>query len=569
MFLIPLLQNRNNNFIFRPNSFTGYFYGPVLSGILTGTSYIPFPPWAVFFCYVPLWLFVLNQKKLKPILLGGFLCQFVVTVIGFNWVAYTLGEMGFSWIYVCLFFLIFIGFANLHIPLSLFCWFISHKILEKKKHSLNGSLCMYLLLPVYFALCTEYYPMIFEWHLGYTWFYAKWPAAQTAEIWGFQFLNTLTLFSNLFSLVLAQWFFYLRRFQRGKASAKRKNRFFFFPLEVLLVWVLLFMGLNLYGEYLKYRWPEPDRNIQVLMVQPNIQNEMQDKESWNNFILSKILKETTKHLQQDTLSYQPALPVDFILWPEGAYPYSINQTQVEKGQDPVQEWVSVFGVPLVVSAKGSRMGKIKEYTNSVFVFDEKGQLVEAPYDKTVLVPLGEYTPLGKWFPFIDRLLFANQKGFKKGTGANEVIKLKEWNLGFQICYESLFDWLTRRVVRKGADILINVTNDAWFGNWQEPWQHFYMALSRAIEVRRPLIRGTNSGFSAVVSARGDIFGSMRLGKNFSRIEKVAFYSKGDKTLFVSYGYYINQLFLWLCFILVHCYLLKVFYKARPQRQSRP
>ena len=145
-----------------------------------------------------------------------------------------------------------------------------------------------------------------------------------------------------------------------------------------------------------------------------------------------------------------------------------------------------------------------------------------------------------------------QRSFIKGTGDNKVIQLNGISLGLQICYEGLFDWFTRDVVQEGASILVNVSNDAWFGTWQEPWQHLYMTLSRAIEVRRPLVRGTNSGFSAVVSAKGEISSPMVLGRNFSQIKEVVFYSRGSEpsSIFVSWGYYINQVFLWFCLILI-------------------
>ena len=146
-----------------------FLWGPILSGILIGTSYIPFPPWAIFFCFVPLWQFALKQESLKSLLIGGWICQFFVTIIGFNWVAYAVTEIDIPlWPQTFILCLIFIMLANLHIPFSLFFWFISCKKLKKIKYSLIRSWCIWLALPVYLALCTQYYPMVFKWHLGYT-----------------------------------------------------------------------------------------------------------------------------------------------------------------------------------------------------------------------------------------------------------------------------------------------------------------------------------------------------------------------------------------------------------------
>ena len=563
-----------------------FLWGPVLSGFLIGTSYIPFPPWAVFFCCVPLWLFALNQERLKSLLIGGFFCQFVVTVIGFNWVAYAVRVIDIPlWPQAFILLLIFIVFANLHIPLSLFFWFLSRRELKKIKDPKSRTLCIWLSMPIYFGLCTQYYPMIFDWHFGYTWFYAKWPAAQTAEIWGFQFINTLVLFSNLlflfvFKSALVQRAKYLvKKILRYSAGVnyilrKQEHKFALAGKELecqkpsslvsisgisnislrggliaLCVWLVFFMTLQVWGGYLKNRLPEPDQKIRVLIVQPNIENKIQEEDQWNDFVLSKILRETAVHLL-----IQPDLPVDFILWPEGTYPYAINLFQAEQGKDPVQKWVSIFNTPLVISAKGEGLSGDGGYTNSLFTFNKTGRLVQAPYSKTLLIPFGEYTPGRKWFPFVDRFFFKNHRAFERGTGANKVVYLNGLNLGFQICYEGLFDWFTRDMVKQEkVDILVNVSNDAWFGNWQEPWQHLYMTLARAIEVRRPLIRGTNSGFSAVISAKGEISSPRILGENFSGVEEVSFYSSGSEhsSLFVSWGYYINQFFLWICLIFIH------------------
>lgn len=509
------------------------FWGPILSGFLIGTSYIPFPPWAIFFCCVPLWWFALNQKRLKSLIVGGFLCQFIVTIIGFNWVAYAIKAIDIPlWPQTIILCSLFLLLANLHIPLSLFFWFVSQKLL--KRITSNQSLYTWLLLPLFFALCTQYYPMVFKWHFGYTWFYAKWPAAQTAEIWGFQFINTLILFSNLLFLFVFK-----------NVISKEKLRFSFHRGAIALsVWLVCFIALQVWGGYLKNRLPQPDKKIRVLMVQPNIENEIQEDDEKRNLILSRVLEETEKHLQVPS-----DLTVDFILWPEGVYPYKIHLQNAKEGKDLIQLKISVFGIPLVVSAKGKRK---TGYTNSLFVFDKQARLVQAPYDKILLVPFGEYTPGEKWFPFIDRFLFDNRRAFERGTEANKIITLNTWRLGFQICYEGLFDGVTRDTVKKGVDVLVNVSNDAWFGNWQEPWQHLYMTLSRAVEARRPLIRSTNSGFSAVVSAKGEITSPMVLGKSFSQIQEISFYSRSNKpsSLFTSWGYYINTVFLWAFLALI-------------------
>ena len=556
--------------------FLKFYSLPLLSAFLMGTSYIPFPPWALFFCYVPLWIFALKQKKLKPLLIGAFLCQFVATLIGFNWVAYTIREFGFfPWPLAILGLLAFASFTNLHIPIALFFWFISQKKINELKSGRSFPWFTLLLLPLYFALCMEYYPMIFEWNFGYAWLYAKWSAAQTAQIWGFKFLNTLTLFFNLFFLS-----FYLKlalkepknkflglfrlNIQDSSVKVRLTSIFTALPSLIRLVgaWVLLFTGLNFYGYYLKTKWPEPDKKAHVLLVQPNIENlTTAYKKSGKDprpLALSQLIKETKKYFSNEN---DPS--PDFILWPEGAYPYRVQYDGQKARESFVQKQARKWESPIVMSAIGE---SAKGTTNSIFVFNEKGDLVQSPYDKTLLLAFGEYLPGEKWLP-LGKWLSYYGRSFQRGTGESKVTKLNEINLGFQICYEGLFDFFTRDLSRKKAHILVNVTNDSWYGSWQQPWQHLYMTLARAIEVRRPLVRGTNTGLSSFISAKGEIDKISTLNKNTSWIQEIPYYSEERQSVFSLWGYYINQCFLWVLFFLCLGYFF-LFSGPPPLREGR-
>ena len=612
-----------------------------------GTSYIPFPPWAVFFCYVPLWIFALKQERIKPLLIGAWLCQFIATLIGFNWVAYTIREFGFfPWPLSILGLLFFAGFANLHIPIALFFWFVTKKkilktvsqgaggdLSQKIKKPVLISLIIFLTLPLYSALVMKYYPMIFGWNFGYTWFYFQWPAVQTAEIWGVQFLHTLTLFSNLLFLYV-----FLLNMRNWKINSlleteyEKQEGFFFifhypkmyvpvFPetehhqstfyklyqqltnrhIWMLLFWIACFVGLNVYGWYLKNRWPEPDQTASVLMVQPNLENLSYLSKKFHTdprpFTLKKLIKETfstiaepsklpkpselsapLNRLNRGTQWFskpsfglvEPSEPtkssgpielrqkIDFILWPEGTYPYAIKHNTKTARSNPAQDQAKKWQTPIVLSAIGQNGKRI---TNSVFVFNEDGKMVQAPYNKTLLLAFGEYIPGETWLP-IHKLLSYYGRSFTRGTGENKVILLNGIKLGFQICYEGIFDFFTRDLVLEKAQIIVNVTNDSWYGSWQEPYQHLYMTLSRAIEVRRPLIRGTNTGFSGFISAKGEIGPLTALNKSVSWIQPVPYYSQEKQTVFTSWGYYIDAVFLWFLFIvLLSLYILNYRKKA--------
>lgn len=101
-----------------------FFALPIVSGILIGTSYIPFPPWAALFCFVPLWLFWQQQTRLKTVFFGGLITSFVFTLIGFNWVTYLLHEFAhLPWSFAVIGMIIYALIAHLFVPLAGVLWF--------------------------------------------------------------------------------------------------------------------------------------------------------------------------------------------------------------------------------------------------------------------------------------------------------------------------------------------------------------------------------------------------------------------------------------------------------------
>jgi apolipoprotein N-acyltransferase len=130
------------------------------------------------------------------------------------------------------------------------------------------------------------------------------------------------------------------------------------------------------------------------------------------------------------------------------------------------------------------------------------------YDKTHLVPFGEYVPFKKWLPFLGKMV-AQVGDFRAGKVGN-TIPWRNEQLGVQICYEIIFPELSRAMVRSQASILINITNDAWFGKTSGPYQHFSMTVFRAVENRRSLARAANTGISGFIDPAGRILTSTAL-----------------------------------------------------------
>ncbi|PIS11021.1 MAG: apolipoprotein N-acyltransferase, partial [Bdellovibrio sp. CG10_big_fil_rev_8_21_14_0_10_47_8] len=148
----------------RFQKFFKLYRAPIFSGILIGTTYIPFPPWALAFCYMPLWYFALRKTSFgKQIFIGAWWTQFILTLIGFHWISFVSHSYGyFPWPVAIIVLLLFAAAVHLYIPLSL--W-LGHWLRQKFSLSEGATLITWALLLV---LGEIFWPSIFRWNLGYT-----------------------------------------------------------------------------------------------------------------------------------------------------------------------------------------------------------------------------------------------------------------------------------------------------------------------------------------------------------------------------------------------------------------
>lgn len=451
---------------------------PLLSGVLIGTSYIPFPPWAGLFCFIPLWLHWAKQKTLKKVFLAGCLTAFVFTLIGFNWVAYLLHEFAhLNWFFSVLGLLLFALVAHLYVPIAGMVWF-----LLDKKMKLSG-FSSYSVMALVTALCEHYSITLFDWNFGYSWYAAAVPIYQIAEWVGFSGLSSLVILFNL--LFLLAW--RQRRNNEGKM--------------LFMLALIFFASLNGLGVMLKQRLQEPGQTLSVLMIQGNIGNEEKMAAEIGRGFRTEIIRNYLR-LTENAINKADNETFDFILWPEAAFPDVLDEQFSNRyHQQVLSHFIRQINVPLITGAF-SFDNATRKIGNSLFIVSNDGKIVPEYYTKSILLAFGEYIPGERWFPEIRQWLPPIGR-FKRGTGA-QVINWNDFVIGAQICYEGLFPAYSRLLANQGAQFLVNLTNDSWYGSWQEPYQHFYMTLARAIEFRRPVIRVTNTGISSVALANGEI-----------------------------------------------------------------
>jgi apolipoprotein N-acyltransferase len=229
---------------------------------------------------------------------------------------------------------------------------------------------------------------------------------------------------------------------------------------------------------------------------------------------------------------------DLIIWPEVPAPFSLQEPKFEERAKRIAREGRSYFLVGVVDWKPDR-SKNWIASNSAVLLDPAGQRVFT-YDKIHLVPFGEYVPLRNWIKFAGRLT-ADISDFTPGTDYR-VGQLPGGKFGTFICYEAIFPGEVRRFTAGGAELLINISNDGWFGRSSAPAQHLMMARVRAVESRRWLLRDTNNGFTVDIDPYGRIVASLPTDVRAELDAPYAF--RSDLTPYARFG----DWFSWFCVI---------------------
>ncbi len=301
---------------------------------------------------------------------------------------------------------------------------------------------------------------------------------QSADLFGVYGLSYLLVLTNA---ALAE-----NLLLKGQSPSQGRS------IKTLAVTILLLMGNYAYGAWCLQQ--EPDSRTESLSMAV-VQGNIPQSQKWrpeNQLSTVRSYRELSLRAWQEGSK-------DLLVWPEAAMPFyfqdggpladSVAQLAVETNT------ALLFGSPAYRRDSGSLY-----YLNSAFMLSPSAELLGRS-DKIHLVPFGEYVPLGKFLPFVNKLV-AGIGDYSPGE--INPLPIGEHKLGVLICYEVIFPELARESVRQGSDLLVNITNDAWFGQSSAPWQHLAMARFRAIENRVWLARAANTGISAFIAPSGTV-----------------------------------------------------------------
>ncbi|MGO9579519.1 MAG: apolipoprotein N-acyltransferase [Desulfobaccales bacterium] len=251
--------------------------------------------------------------------------------------------------------------------------------------------------------------------------------------------------------------------------------------------VALWIGYGYYrlGEMAALSAASP--KIKVAVCQGNIKQ----GEKWKK----EMVQTTLARYAELTQKVQGAR---LIIWPETAAPFFYLRTPDLAAE--VQKIAKDSGAYLLFGSPAYELtGEGERYFNRAYLLNPEAETIGS-YDKAHLVPYGEYVPLRRFFPFIGKMVPMVGDFAEGPVGAT--VSLPEGAMGVLVCYESIFPNLARAQVANGARLLVNITNDAWFGKTAAAYQHLSMAVLRAVENHVCLARAANTGISAFIDGSG-------------------------------------------------------------------
>lgn len=305
-------------------------------------------------------------------------------------------------------------------------------------------------------------------------------------------------------------------------------------------WVILMLAANIYGLVTKVDYSEEEK-WRPALVQHNVNTWLSGIDAWRT-ALDSLIEESEKALDEEP---------DAIIWSETAFVPAIEwHLKYRRDRDRVElintlfDFLNRLDIPVILGNNDAIQdaGKRVEY-NAALMFDQD-EIVEK-YRKIHLVPFSEHFPYAKTFP---RLMdYIQSQGTPLyGHGDEHVIfDLDKWdgpNVSPLICFEDIFGYLARDFVREGSEVLVNITNDSWSPEAVCAIQHQNMAIFRAVENRRSMVRATTSGLTCVIDPNGKTIAMIEPFTQGYLIAEVPVYT-GHTTIYTRFGDWFEKLLL--------------------------
>lgn len=424
-----------------------------IAGAVSSAALAPYHAWPLLFLTFPYFLLQLETGSVRQTSWTGFWFGYGFTVLGTYWIAMSLlvDATQFGWLFpFCVF--------GLSAIFSIYYLLFGYLFAKLRTTHRFTNIALFTILWVAIEYLRSYGMFGFPWNLmGY----ALMPfnsIAQFASIAGTFALSLVIVFA-----VLAPLYY------------QRKN-----IVVALLVFLIAAQG---YGMWRKPAVVEMTET-RLRLVQPNISQDLK----WTNAGKDKSMRVHSVLTNMITDTPTP----DMVIWSETAFPFTLADGT---GWYREMRYFAPQGGYFVTGAIRAHREKI---WNTLFVTNDEGQALDY-YDKHQLVPFGEFVPLRSILPL--NKITPGMIDFSRGKGISTITLKHIPPFSPLICYEVIFPWLAARRDDR-PEWILNITNDAWYGDTPGPYQHFEMTRMRAIEQGLPLARVANTGISALIDPYG-------------------------------------------------------------------
>ncbi|NDG84148.1 MAG: apolipoprotein N-acyltransferase [Proteobacteria bacterium] len=461
-----------------------------LSGALYVFSFAPWDhAWLQWAAFVPLFLSIEllpeSRKNARWIFGISLIPAMIICVGGFYWVVHATQEYGGLPLGAALaLFVLFMLTGQLQIPVSM----LLRRLLLESPIPLKSTLLFAVSSGLVYAGVESLYPKLFLDTAGHAFYHSPW-VRQAADIGGPFLLTTLVLTVNEL--------LYLALRTRSPRPAFYAG--------------LIGAALCIYGQvritqYENLKVQKSDAPVfNVAMIQANIGDYLKVAAERGTFDATEQVM--NRYLGMSAAALANPVAPDAVIWPETAFP-ALFQRPKSRIEELMQNRFDglleksrshfIFGGYDLDERKG------EEY-NALYFYDP-GTRTRDAYHKSILLMFGETLPLSETFPSM-KSWFPTMGFFGRGPGpALHTLKNRSgtpFRFAPSICYEGLFTSYAVEGALQGADALLNVTNDSWFGEYGEPYLHLALTQFRSIETRLPLLRATNTGITVMVSPLGE------------------------------------------------------------------
>lgn len=471
----------------------------LLAGLLMGISFPPVPaPFIIFIALIPYFWVVEKRSGLAEINRFTYFTMFFFNITTLYWVG--------SWTKDADPYLLIAGTLLMFWNPILFL--IPSTLYYLAKKYVNNKIALYL-FPFFWIFYEFIYTVSdfrFPWlTLGNSLPYMN-TFIQIADIIGVYGLSIIIIYANILTYQLIKHY--------------RSNKKLSFKYSTILI--ILLVAPLIYGMIALSNYKTSDKKIKIGLIQPNLN-------PWKKWDAGSLNDQIKLYLSLSTEAVNEGAQI--IVWPESALPVYLLSGSYQNEVNQITHFINENNVHLITGmpdatfyfnkkdapedAKPTESGRMV-YTsyNSILYFSPNSDEVKK-YGKIKLVPFGEKVPLVEQIPILGDLIKWNVGISSWNQGKSIVVDTVKVNsnstaIGGVICIESIYPDFCAQFVEKGAEVLVVVTNDSWYGNSSGPYQHKEFAVLRAIENRRSVVRAANGGISCYINPLGETVVSTKM-----------------------------------------------------------